>query len=278
MGIADQLQINVGSQGLKPPADDGRRAEIGHRTEERQQQNRKDGRPEQWKDHIPQNGSRPCAHIPGGAQHALIQLLQDFPKKDGVQRHKGQRLHPDHTPEVIGVAAQPQQPVGDPAPATIKLNIGQRGHEGRRHHGYQQQCRQQALHPAPGSRQRKGCRHRQGSTQQRRQCAGKQTVAQTAAIQLPHLAVMCRGDAARAVAERAGKETDHGPQNEQAKAAQQPDRQQQVSQPPCREPGNRLYPHSVRAFSPIRVSNRARISSRRAPKSARSSSSSVSLS
>ena len=136
IGIAGELQVNVCCQGGVPAADDDGGAEVSQGADEAQQQADPDAGHQQRQNDILENGAGFRAHIPGCPEAVRIQFCQHAQQKHGIGGHKGDGLHGDDSPFVVGIPTQAQQPVGDPAPAAIQLNVGKGRNKGRGDHGH----------------------------------------------------------------------------------------------------------------------------------------------
>ena len=227
IGVAYQLQVDLRCDGGEAAADDHWRAEVRQGANKGQQQGYPDTGAEQREHHVPQNGPGPGAQVPCRLKTAGIQLGQHTGEKQGVQRDEGDTLHPDDAPAVVGIPGQAQQPVRDPAPASVELNIGQGGHKGRRDHGHQQQPHAQQLCPAfPCGEKQRGGRGQDGA-ENRGERSHKNAVPQIDAVLAPHRFIGGQAESL-AAPQAAHEDAQNGIQHEQAHRAQQRHQQEFV--------------------------------------------------
>ena len=136
-GFAEILVIDDDGEGLIAAADEQRRSVIGEGPHEDQQRRRQNRRHAQGDDHLEEAADAPHAHVLGGLQEAVVDILQGAGNQHEHQREELQAQHRYDAPEAVdgrgAHAGQLLDELGDDAVVPPQLHPGVGADEGRRH-------------------------------------------------------------------------------------------------------------------------------------------------
>ena len=85
LSIADDLQIDIGCQGVISASDDSGRTEVGERAEKAQPEGSEKRRRKQGEEQGPENGHTSRPEISRGIHPLSIQTLQIIQKEEGIE-------------------------------------------------------------------------------------------------------------------------------------------------------------------------------------------------